>query len=261
MMNGLMLLNRLLIAKFLVLLLCAWTVPSMPEDITNSAIGDTVSCTYQVSRDPVESSVFNKAEAPLNCHRWGLKWGFYQPDGTRSLASVRNMSPPFENQIVSQEVEWQLVLWAIDNNENGNPRLPTIKELVRIFEYDPDLKSRSGVPNTDEVFQAWFQVNSTSSTPLDGYLISSTYRHINGTAEVRGEMRDPHHYAERVLNGDRFNPNIKYKRIRILGIEIGTGKVVAFNRRLELCENLTESAECSPTSSQREVYAFTVADL
>ncbi|WP_396586686.1 hypothetical protein [Bermanella sp. R86510] len=270
MMHKRILIKRFVLVTVLIQILCAWTVAPLPKDVT-STIDGLVSCSSEVPTAELDSSVFVKEDAPKNCHRWGLKWGFYQPNGGMSLASVRGMDPPEDDEDVSQGVDWQLVLWAVDVDEedddelrpsiDGDSRLPTIKELVRIFNYDsdPDTKSNAGVPVTDQVFRSWLQANGNASDVLDGYLISSTYRHINSTSGSNGEMRAPYHAEERYKYGD--GPGVFYKRARVLGVEIGTGKVVSFNGHLELCESLAANAVCNTPVTEVNVYAFTVTDI
>lgn len=228
-------LTQVLFTSFCIQFLCGWTVGEAPVD-SLASIGTLSSCTESVIKDL--SGYYSKKDAPTECHRWGLKWIAHKgADHKMTALTVGNEA-------------WIDIMREADPNytntsADGPRRLPTIKELVRIFEYDinPLTKSTAGVPVGDHVFRAWLQASDKGNAPLTGYLISSTYRHINSTSGNNGEM-----------NGSR-------KRIRYLGIEIGTGKVVAFNGSLKLCQSLDSSASCNKPATDVSVYAFFVEPL
>ncbi len=126
--------------------------------------------------------------APINCHRWNLIWGF-DGDSQGSGPVVVTLTP---------QVDWVPNVTATDY------RLPTIKELIRLYSY----AGSKGI--TDPVIAHWLakgcrdtivtatvggddescdQVGITLKDNVaakrynqikDGYLISSTYRDIDG---------------------------------------------------------------------------------
>jgi len=231
-------LHRTIFSLACVCLLCAWTIGGSPLDETGTISG-VKSCTSSVADTALDSGVYSKASAGEECHRWGMKW---MPFSGTTLDDVRDtfINPESGNTAPEDsEFNWQIMLQKADPDDSGNTRLPTIKELVRIFEYnsDPLVRSSAGVPIGDHVFRAWLQADENSDATLTGYLISSTYRHINC-----GE-----------LNGST-------KRIRYLGVEIGTGKVVAFNGALKLCGPLDDSAACT-LRSDVAIYALLVGNI
>ncbi len=239
--------KRIVLMALCLQLLCAWTIGVKPTDVT-SELNFVKSCTVSVATTLLG---YTKGDAPTECHRWGLKWSFEGVTSTKVLTSLITGDSPAtgdDNNPVSQA--WHIILKKADPIDDGARRLPTIKELVRIFEYNNDNKSTAGVPATDHTFRAWLQADDGSKSVLDGYLITSTYRHINSTSGNNGEV-----------DGSR-------KKIRYLGIEIGTGKVVAFNAKLFLCESLIDSdngtnvdADCIKPSPAVSVYAFYVGPL
>lgn len=235
-------LHRVVFSLACVCLLCAWTIGASPSDETGTISG-VKSCTSSVADTEVGSGVYSKA-AVEECHRWGIKW---VPFGGTTLDDVRDVhiNPENGNTVTEDnEYNWQIMLQKADPDDSGNTRLPTIKELVRIFEYDSDplVRSTAGVPIGDHVFRAWLQADENSDATLTGYLISSTYRHINSTSGNNGEK-----------DGSK-------DRIRYLGVEIGTGKVVAFDGSLKLCGPLNASAECT-LASDVAVYALLAGKL
>jgi hypothetical protein len=116
---------------------------------------------------------------PESCHRHGLIW-----------AAVSETSA---------------IIVTSDNQEAYNPsvagggwRLPTIKELVRLFTYgtyvdagDGDAVKNYGI--TDPVISAWL------SGVTEGYLISSSYRNLDGAVNTSNTKNDI--YAVHISSG------------------------------------------------------------
>lgn len=224
--------TRVAYSLLFIQLLCAWTVGGANTDSTAN-IGSVKSCTTTVA--PISTGGYDKDTAPSECHRWGLKWSIHGAD--KKPSNVNDLGEPDD----TREDDWILTLLLSDPDSDGEPRLPTIKELVRIFEYNKDERSPAGVPTTDQVFRAWLQEDANIN-PLTGYLVSSTYRHINN-----GEIDS--------VSGDNG------KRVRLLAVEIGTGKVVALDGTHRVCESLSTTATCTYPATDANVYAFFVGSL
>ncbi len=240
-------LSRSVLALLCVATLSAWTASTQQIDTT---ISEVDSCTASVNN---EKGVYDKTDAPLSCQRWGLEWHAYWRAGTdlsNKVLSEVGYNFDHETEIGNQKPDWTGHAWHeileladpdLDpdpEHENyGTTRLPTIKELIRIFDFNTTAGTPA-VPASDHAFRAWLQIETNIEGFLDGYLISSTYRHIN-SLEMNGAD----------------------KRLRYLGVEISTGKVVAFNEKLRLCESLTATASCIKPAVDVNVYAFLVSAL
>lgn len=194
----------------------------------------------------------NKQDCEFYCHRWGLLWeGVWKSSSSQcKLGDVSSVSE------VTGAGDWAGTLNTLNSKfESKSTRLPTIKELVRIFDYTSFTANDPAFPGDDLVsagekgtlFRAWLQKNNSELTYLTGYLISSTYRNI---AADGGDVGDA-------------SP-------KILGIEIETGKVVAFDQDLNLCTELTSSGGCAVDDNSDgdnidkydvDVYAFKVSEL
>ncbi len=214
--------------------LLGWTTGVEPlDDIGTDEISGLLSCSSEagIHDEDGKLGAYRKGSwCTLVCHRWGLKW--------QGLGFGANNCYLDE---LSAADNWADALNSADSLDDGATRLPTIKELVKIFDYSNSTANDPALPaghDQDEnetkgtLFRAWLQLDNTNQTFLTGYLISSTYRNING-----GETTP-----------------------KILGIEIETGKVVAFDQDLKLCGALNTSGECAnPTDVN--VYAFKVSEL
>jgi len=100
--------------------------------------------------------------APPLCHRYGLVWAAHSKDPLLFDPSKDTLSD-YNPSVVGND-------W----------RLPTIKELVRIFSYGTYTDENGDIKNLgmqDPVFSAWLDDVG------DGYLISSTYRNISGKVD------------------------------------------------------------------------------
>ena len=204
-----------------------WVSGENPVDSTEPD-GGIISCITYVSR-PFDEYYSKSTSIADECHRWGLVWEGIL--GTTSYQINRHIFRELSSET------WASVLELADPNNDGATRLPTIKELVRIFDYTVipvEVAAGKGlaVPALDYHFRSYLQADIWDPEVLTGYLISSTYRNINA-----GE-RTP----------------------KVLGIEIQTGKVVAFNQDLTWCEELSTGGGCE-TSTDVNVYAFRVREL
>jgi len=159
---------------------------------------------------------------PDLCHRWNLIWGM---DGNLSNESKGDEVTVTLNRII----DWNPAVAA-------GYRLPTIKELVRLFTYD----GSAGIQ--DAVLRKWLTLgcndqgevvdgdgilcNNVAITLRDSgdvaaltvnkeaYLISSTYRDIDGVKED---------VIDSGPSSGRWNG-----RLQIMGVRISDGKVVTF---------------------------------
>jgi hypothetical protein len=131
------------------------------------------------SVDTFWESAAEGKEAPDSCHRHGLIWAAESDDPEIIVAgdkqTIYNPSAPGN--------DW---------------RLPTIKELVRLFTYGTYVDADNGdaVKNygiTDPVISAWL------SGVTDGYLISSSYRNLDGEVNTDDTYNDI--YAIHISSG------------------------------------------------------------
>ncbi len=211
--------NMLLKAKIFLLLLAlawlpianAWLAPvNFSED--NDGVGvdkHTVTATNSgVNYDRCDTPLINYTfpeENPTKCHRWNLVWT--PVDGTQS--------------------DWQPEV------DGGGYRLPTIKELVRLFDYT----SGDGLA-TNPIIYSWM----TGISETD-WLISSSYRDIDG---------------------DYDQHNGQTGRLQIFAINISTGEVKTFEPGkksgadgLDLCTGLDSNGNCT-LDLTHTVYAIKV---
>lgn len=145
-------------------------------------------------------------EAPDFCHRWNLVWEPITDD---------------QND------------WTPEAGEAGY-RLPTIKELVRLFDYT----GGTGFA-VNPIINSWL----TTTVDKKEWLISSSYRDIDGLYDANNN-----------------------NRLQIFAINIATGEIRTFEpgdksgaNRLDLCEELNELGECTfPVPSTQTVYAIKV---
>jgi hypothetical protein len=141
-----------------------------------------------------------------NCHRYNLIWGFHGEIVTGAI-------------ILERQIDWNPSVTNLIETDN---RLPTIKELIRLFTYsgsqgilDPIIKNwlDNGCRDTTGAVTPCSEVGITlqdrdrNAAPKytetkDGYLISSSYRDIDGVNSNSGSQ--------------------------IFGIRIKDGKVVVF---------------------------------
>jgi hypothetical protein len=113
------------------------------------------------------------------CHRYGLIW-----------APVLEGTP----KVMAQQIDWNP---ALTLEADDGFRLPTIKELIRLVDYDLSDGTRGF---TDPLIAYWLQkkctdnsgdcrsqnvtlADGTTTELKDGYLISSTYVNIDGNDE------------------------------------------------------------------------------
>ena len=212
-----------------------WVSGAEPGDST-TAVSGIESC---IKNDILgNDGVYNKVtDVEDECHRWGLVWRGVL--GTSASNIRRHIFRELSGET------WAAVLNLAELNDDGvtreETRLPTIKELVRIFDFTVIPvevvagKGSLAVPAGDHHFRSYLQADRFDAAVLTGYLISSTYRNING-----GETTP-----------------------KILGVEIQTGKVVAFDQDLKLCVSLTAGGVCNipDPADDVKVYAFKVREL
>jgi hypothetical protein len=216
-----------------------WVLGEEPVDATDpDAPSGIKSCTLGVGTQPLSGAYSKNTGVADECHRWGLVW--------RGILGASN--PAINNHIfreLSDANTWAGVLNLAELNDDetsGATRLPTIKELVRIFDYTiipVDVAAGVGlaVPAGDDHFRSYLQAAEDNTAVLSGYLISSTYRNI-------------------ASDGGNVGDNIP----KILGIELQTGKVVVFDQDLNLCVGLNNTGACD-TTEDVNVYAFKVKTL
>jgi len=191
----------------------AWLAPvNFSED--NDGVGvdkHTVTATNSgVNYDRCDTPLINYTFPEVNptkCHRWNLVW----------------------ESIVDEQVEWEPEVGG------AGYRLPTIKELVRLFDYT----GGAGL-TANPIISNWLTVTADKKE----WLISSSYRDIDG---------------------DYDQHNAQTGRLQIFAINIATGEVKTFEpgkkspslNELQLCESLYSNGDCD-LDSTHSIYAIRV---
>jgi len=144
-------------------------------------------------------SAYSLGPEPDSCHRWGLVF----------------------EKVVEVQTEWKPKI------SGDTHRLPTIKELVRLFDY-------TNGDGLDYIVKSWV-------TPDDKtWIISSSYRDIDGYYD----------------NGADF------EYLQVFALNASTGEVKAFQRNdLKLCvelDGVTDIGRCIITENDHTVYAIKV---
>lgn len=120
--------------------------------------------------------------APTQCHRQNLIWQLGSKNATSGVAET-------------------LSHWNPELGGDANWRLPTIKELSRLVDYSSYSKGKEALNDQPLILNMFAEV--TLFTPSNSWLISSTYRDIDG---------DPN-------NG----------QAQIFGMNMGTGEIATFD--------------------------------
>lgn len=120
---------------------------------------------------------------PTQCHRRNLVWQLGSKSGD-PVAAV------------------PLAQWNPELGDDANWRLPTIKELSRLVDYS-SVTGSGGALTGQPLIINMFPTEAAGFTPSNAWLISSTYRDIDGDA----------------VNG----------QAQIFGINMGTGEIAAFD--------------------------------
>lgn len=183
----------------------AWVEPvDMNADIKVSGDVYNTSATYhRCDTDPSNYDGITNV-LPSICHRWGLVFEYS-----------------------SNTTDWTP---KVDGNAY---RLPTIKELVRLFNYTDGTGLDSLIKNMLETVDE------------NTWLISSSYRDIDGTYDAGS-------------NGQG--------RLQIFALNALTGEVKTFepgqkssgNARLELCVSLASDGDCTLDSTSTIIHALKV---
>jgi len=141
--------------------------------------------------------------APINeCHRWNLVWS---------------------NALITDKTDWK------PEEVGAGSRLPTIKELTKMFDYTgaTDVSDPVGFAS-NPIFNSWLSVIGDNSAKMK-WLISSSYRDIDGSYNSSGTGR-----------------------LQIFAINIATGQVRTFepgqkggSNGLDLCVSLASNGDCT----------------
>ena len=154
------------------------------------------------------ASVYAGEDSPSICHRWGLVWSM-------AAGSVERITD-----------------WKPNRVADGDYRLPTIKELVRLFDYTYVAGSFVGF-DSSTILGAYINTEVTGDQSK-AWIVSSSYRDIDGQYDSTSD------------------------RLQILAINVTTGEVQAFepgnkaggSERLDLCTELWSNGDCSLDDSQ-----------
>jgi hypothetical protein len=121
---------------------------------------------------------------PEQCHRWGLIW----KPVSYSLNTLKISSD--DDELEDYHPDADII--------GDNWRLPTIKELTRLFNYEGTVAGSTVTNNGitgNPVLVEWL----SETTVADGFLISSSYRNISGDAGVEDKRNQI--FVIKVSNG------------------------------------------------------------
>lgn len=139
----------------------------------------------------------NVSVRPDECHRWGLVWN------ATLLSGAKN-----------KQTQWTPAI-TLDSNvtfDTTHYRLPTIKELARLYDY------------TGSGFAAHPVIYDKLTDHIANWLISSSYRDVDGRYNSEDQTRD--------VWGATYDDHLQ-----VLAINIKTGEIRAFDPfNLNLCK-------------------------
>lgn len=200
----------------------AWPTPvDMDADnIGSNNTNNTYTTSDGTTYDRCDASDYSGTSggAPPDCHRWGLVFQYH-----------------------SNPSSWEP---KIPSDDDGNEyRLPTIKELVRLFDYTGDFSGADAGTGLDDVIESWLPSVSTTT-----WLISSSYRDIDRNYDGS----DDSEFAQ------------------VFALNVSTGEVKALKPdNLEICNSLksgtgsgsnssNDRGRCASSTSGQTVYAIKV---
>jgi hypothetical protein len=162
---------------------------------------------------------------PQQCHRWGLIW----KPATDTPDSIKISSD--DDKLKDYHPDAAII--------GANWRLPTIKELTRLFNYEGTVAGNTVTNNGisgNPVLVEW--LIKDNATVANGFLISSSYRNISGDAGV------------------------KNKRNQIFVIKVSNGRILTAtpgrtnnNESMELCLGMTTDDNRKEGKCERELAA------
>lgn len=155
-------------------------------------------------------SIYGDGSKPTECHRFGL---VFKPQGAVNAWKPKTGS----------------------DREVGDYRLPTLKELVRLFNYSvisdsPDVKA-----GLDGVIRDWI---AESGADLDDtWIISSSYRDIDGV----------------------YDNGATYEYLQVFALNAGTGEVKTFiPTNFHMCLELDATGACTSVDDTQTIFAVNV---
>lgn len=201
----------------------AQALPSAIDFNADDGTGDT-NAVNGYARCDVDNQYYtgNDGNAPALCHRWGLVWiigGIVKQN--KWLPSGTDTTPTVDSIYI-------------------DARLPTIKELIRLYDYSGNGFNSATAYTT--ILGA--SIESAVSSDFDGtqgkrWLLSSSYRDVDGDYDV------PAGYEE----NDEERPT---GRLQVLALNIETGEIKGFEpgeksegAGLMLCTSLSSNGDCS----------------
>lgn len=144
------------------------------------------------------------ANPPVECHRWGLVWN------TEATAIKQSLWTP---SIVTDD--------EFTVSDATNYRLPTIKELARMFDYGGD-----GFEANPVIYD-----KLSANDNVSNWLISSTYRDVDGRYDFYDHATD----GSALATGEVAN-------FQVLAINIKTGEIKAFEPLdLTMCTSFSDA--------------------
>ena len=147
-------------------------------------------------------TAFGEKGRPDACHRWGLVWN------TSLLSGIEN-----------KQVEWTPSITKDANVtfDTTHYRLPTIKELARLYDY------------TGSGFAAHPVIYDKLTDHIANWLISSSYRDVDGRYDSADQTR--------LTSGATYDDHLQ-----VLAINIKTGEIRAFDPyNLNLCKGFIDT--------------------
>lgn len=220
-----------------------WPTPDYSTDLgkdntnNNTDIGGV-----NYDRCDTDTSAYNNGSSildslPLECHRWERVWGvigeFIPSNGTSTHDAILFKDPAATPTYDHQQYDWAPEVAGADW------RLPTIKELMRLYDYNN--KSFS-----DPIIAKWLE---NLPVAADLVLISSSYYDADGD-------------SQRDIEGDEQPSLANESQVYSLKVSDGTllllepGYKDASTSKLQICGGLETNADATTCGTKRDVSVF-----
>jgi hypothetical protein len=155
-------------------------------------------------------SIYGVDSKPTECHRFGLLF--------KSQGVVSSWKPKTGG-----------------DGEVGSYRLPTIKELVRLFNYSVISDNPDDKAGLDAVIRSWIAASVTDLN--DTWIVSSSYRDIDGV----------------------YDNGVTYEYLQVFALNAGTGEVKTFiPTNFHMCLELDATGACTSVDDTQTIFAVNV---